>query len=596
MLLYGRSLTLSTVTAAFLFTGCATVNPAYAPRYQSDQEVMQQKEKNVVANTGGAALLGGLIGLAIGDKKGAMIGAALGGLVGYALTTTYNKELENRKAQIALALKRHNVNAEKVRMSSITQAQASQETFDEVTTALQKNNKSGEEVVIGQKVVFEDGGQFATDKHTLNQESEAMFREVARAYAKSNNKVMIVGHTDERGSDAHNQGLSERRAKTVATLFKEEGVPVGNIYFMGKGESAPIAANTTVEGRSKNRRVEIVDMPREQDLAAIAYEQKPIQEGFLSAQKASPGSGTPKEPSSAPMGSDSGEGEAPFRGGLLGGAMGGGAFPAEIASGGIKGDLALNAPSSPTPTTTGGEPVSFGVPSYNAYEMGAGRKVLSQESVCVNNASDQVYFGNALPTLAWQEESVSSEKESLHAAILKESGQAYDPKILAQSFVAYANADNVSAIGVPCYYDIKRNSGLLKRLSDGSTVSPTKTAFSSGYESTSLYAQNGSIDIVNVSINRKTFNAAACPMVRINNPEDGKLVYATTSKVVTIGTERGILYRVHPDDKSVFQCADLVLPHHSSTGVATGVFYHVEGDKVWGLPIQLKIDNSLFKN
>lgn len=203
-----------------------------------------------------------------------------------------------------------------------------------------------------------------------------------------------------------------------------------------------------------------------------------------------------------------------------------------------------------------------------------------------------VYYGNSTPVLAWQTESIRGDKVNLHAAVLESSGGVYNHKMFAESFTAFANSENVSSIGLPCYYDIKRNQGLLKRLSDGSTITPTRTAFSSGYEATSLRTLDNTIDVENVSINRKTFSAAMCPMIRINDPKTQKLVYASTAKVVTIGAEKGILYRIHPDDTSVFQCGDIVLPHDSRDGIARGVFYNVEGDTVWGLPVEMKIDNS----
>ena len=67
--------------------------------------------------------------------------------------------------------------------------------------------------------------------------------------------VEVVGHTDSTGPAAYNQGLSERRAQTVADYLSGRGV--GNISVKGMGEDAPVADNATREGRAKNRRVEI---------------------------------------------------------------------------------------------------------------------------------------------------------------------------------------------------------------------------------------------------------------------------------------------------------------------------------------------------
>ena len=66
----------------------------------------------------------------------------------------------------------------------------------------------------------------------------------------------IAGHTDSRGSDAYNQGLSEARAKTVADVARSVGAVVES--EMGYGESQPVASNASASGMAKNRRVEVL--------------------------------------------------------------------------------------------------------------------------------------------------------------------------------------------------------------------------------------------------------------------------------------------------------------------------------------------------
>ncbi len=70
-----------------------------------------------------------------------------------------------------------------------------------------------------------------------------------------NEQVRVVGHTDSVGSDAYNQGLSERRAQSAADYLSGRGV--GNISTSGMGERSPAADNGTRDGRAMNRRVEI---------------------------------------------------------------------------------------------------------------------------------------------------------------------------------------------------------------------------------------------------------------------------------------------------------------------------------------------------
>lgn len=69
--------------------------------------------------------------------------------------------------------------------------------------------------------------------------------------------VKVAGHTDSVGSDAYNQSLSERRARSVADFLATQGVPAEKLQVEGYGESQPVADNGTDEGRAKNRRVEL---------------------------------------------------------------------------------------------------------------------------------------------------------------------------------------------------------------------------------------------------------------------------------------------------------------------------------------------------
>jgi OmpA-OmpF porin, OOP family len=69
--------------------------------------------------------------------------------------------------------------------------------------------------------------------------------------------IRVVGHTDSVGTDAYNQGLSERRASSVVEYLLTQGLAPGKLTSEGKGESEPVADNETDEGRAQNRRVEL---------------------------------------------------------------------------------------------------------------------------------------------------------------------------------------------------------------------------------------------------------------------------------------------------------------------------------------------------
>ena len=71
-------------------------------------------------------------------------------------------------------------------------------------------------------------------------------------------KGVIEGHTDSRGSEEYNQGLSERRAKAVYDYLVDKGINKFRLTYKGYGESRPVATNETDEGRQLNRRIVLV--------------------------------------------------------------------------------------------------------------------------------------------------------------------------------------------------------------------------------------------------------------------------------------------------------------------------------------------------
>ena len=74
--------------------------------------------------------------------------------------------------------------------------------------------------------------------------------------------LIVEGHTDSQGSESYNQGLSQRRADTVRNYIVQQGYPADRIRAVGMGEGNPIANNASPEGRSNNRRVEIIIGPQ----------------------------------------------------------------------------------------------------------------------------------------------------------------------------------------------------------------------------------------------------------------------------------------------------------------------------------------------
>lgn len=70
--------------------------------------------------------------------------------------------------------------------------------------------------------------------------------------------ITVNGHTDSRGSDVHNQQLSQGRADSVRKFLVSRGVEPSVVRAVGQGEAQPMGDNNSAEGRANNRRVEII--------------------------------------------------------------------------------------------------------------------------------------------------------------------------------------------------------------------------------------------------------------------------------------------------------------------------------------------------
>jgi outer membrane protein OmpA-like peptidoglycan-associated protein len=111
---------------------------------------------------------------------------------------------------------------------------------------------------LGATMTMQEDVLFRTDSAELRPGAIEKLRPLAR-YLRANPgvRVAIIGHTDSRGTDAHNQALSERRAESVRNAFDEMDVTRARFRVEGHGESEPVATNATAAGMRLNRRVEV---------------------------------------------------------------------------------------------------------------------------------------------------------------------------------------------------------------------------------------------------------------------------------------------------------------------------------------------------
>jgi outer membrane protein OmpA-like peptidoglycan-associated protein len=200
-------------------TACTTTNP-----YTGEKQVSKAAIGTGIGAAGGA-IAGAVIGGGDWRKRallGAGIGAVAGGSIGYYMDVQEAK-LRQRLQGTGVSVTRQG--------DQIILNMPSNITFDVDSAAIKPQ-------------FFE-----VLNSVTL------VLNEYKKTY------VDVLGHTDSTGSEAYNQQLSERRAESVASYLKSQGVLPARLLTRGFGETQPIASNATPAGRAQNRRVEIVLSP-----------------------------------------------------------------------------------------------------------------------------------------------------------------------------------------------------------------------------------------------------------------------------------------------------------------------------------------------
>ncbi|HET9132662.1 MAG TPA: OmpA family protein [Gemmatimonadales bacterium] len=174
----------------------------------------------VVGAAGGAAA-GGVIGKVAGSTaKGAIIGAVVGGAAGALIGAKMDRQARELEAQLPGA--------------------------------------TVERVGEGIQVTFASGLLFDFDSDVTRSAARADLREFAASLLEyPDSDILILGHTDQVGTSAYNQELSERRASAVASYLRQQGVLADRMTARGLGENEPISSNSTEAGRQANRRVEV---------------------------------------------------------------------------------------------------------------------------------------------------------------------------------------------------------------------------------------------------------------------------------------------------------------------------------------------------
>ena len=195
------------VCSALALSGCASWN---------------KKEEGAAIGAGVGGVAGAVIGNNTGSTaRGAIIGAIVGGVAGGVIGHQMDQQAKELKQDIPGA--------------TITRV--------------------GE----GIQVTFASSLLYDVDSDRVRSEAAKNLRALAASLGKfPNTDVLIVGHTDATGAAAYNEGLSQRRAAAAAAYLGTQGVSGARIRPTGRGETEPVAANDSEDGRQANRRIEIV--------------------------------------------------------------------------------------------------------------------------------------------------------------------------------------------------------------------------------------------------------------------------------------------------------------------------------------------------
>ncbi len=204
-----------------MLVGCTTL----------DAYTQESKTSNATKGAIIGAVSGAVVGLISGDdsvdrRKRALIGAGVGALAGGAI----GYYMDQQEAKLRAELEGTGV--------SVTR--------------------------IGDNITLNMPGHvtFATNSSDLSPAFFDVLNSVSIVLAEFDQTIVeVAGHTDSDGSVPYNQGLSERRAQSVAQYFRTQDIMDQRLITVGQGESRPVADNSTASGKQTNRRVEITMVP-----------------------------------------------------------------------------------------------------------------------------------------------------------------------------------------------------------------------------------------------------------------------------------------------------------------------------------------------
>ena len=219
-----RVLLVAVLASVMLLAGCATDE-------HGRSRPMTDAEKGALFGALGGAAIGAIATRKEKRTKGVLLGAVGGGLAGAAVGNYMDNQKKDFEKVLATERDSGAIIVEKVSDNNLRVTMTAQTAFDVDSSTIK--------------------GGFHSSMNKI--------ADVINKYGKTT--LDVLGHTDSTGSDKYNQALSERRAQAVAQYFASKNVHQERLRIEGAGKSQPRASNDTEQGRTKNRRVEIIIAP-----------------------------------------------------------------------------------------------------------------------------------------------------------------------------------------------------------------------------------------------------------------------------------------------------------------------------------------------
>ncbi|NVK51868.1 MAG: OmpA family protein [Flavobacteriaceae bacterium] len=190
------------------------------------------KQKGAIIGATSGAIIGAIIGNNAGKGGNGEIGAVIGGVVGGAAGVIIGHEMDKQAKRIQ----------------------------DALPGAKVERVDNGIVITLDEK----SGIYFDTNKSNINTKSATTLDKLSKVFIDfSDTKILVVGHTDNVGSQSYNMNLSKTRAYAVSNYLINKGLKGDRISTNWFGETQPKYTNSTAEGRAKNRRVNIAIVPSE---------------------------------------------------------------------------------------------------------------------------------------------------------------------------------------------------------------------------------------------------------------------------------------------------------------------------------------------